>query len=197
MNKYEIRTQEKKNAIIAAALELFRKKGFVAVSIKEIAALANVSQVSIYNYYNSKDALVKECTNRLMKETLQKARNLLPCKMEYKEKLLKAFSLGSDSTFQSLFDYFSTEALDDKVFLHLCTESIDEQLAEIFRDYIELGKQEGAIDDSISTSTILEYMEAINTAKSKLGPAEIMKTREYEFQKLLLYGLIGNVGSQC
>lgn len=51
MNNYEKRTLSKKTAIIEAAQILFGKQGFTAVSIKDIAALADVSQVSIYNYF--------------------------------------------------------------------------------------------------------------------------------------------------
>jgi AcrR family transcriptional regulator len=192
MNKYEIRTQQKKNSIIDAALELFKKKGFVAVSIKEIAALANVSQVSIYNYFKSKDALVKECTNILMSESLQTAKDLLSVEMEYKDKLFNALSLFSANVFQSLYDYFSSKALDDKVLLSLCNESINEQKTEIYRDYIELGKQEGVIDNSISTSTILEFMQSFNSVQCKIESTEIMKTKQLEIEKLLLYGLIGH-----
>ncbi|EGP8440429.1 TetR/AcrR family transcriptional regulator, partial [Listeria monocytogenes] len=50
MNNYEKRTLKKKTAIIQAALSLFGEQGFSDVSIKDIAALADVSQVSIYNY---------------------------------------------------------------------------------------------------------------------------------------------------
>jgi len=191
VNKFEIRTQEKKTAIVSAALELFKEKGFVAVSIKEIAALANVSQVSIYNYFHNKEGLVKECTDILIMETLQCLRDLLATKMDYKEKLLRAFSLCANVVSQSLCDYFSSEALDDKVLLNLCTESINEQINEIARDYIELGKQEGVIDTSIPTSTILDFMDAIDIVLSKIESVEIMKRKKFEILKLLLYGLIG------
>jgi len=192
MNKYEIRTQKKKTAIVAAALELFGEKGFVNVSIKKIAALANVSQVSIYNYFTNKEALIKECTNIMMEELLQNAKDLLIQNIDYKEKLFSALSLCSNNINHSLYEYFSSEALEDKVLLNLLTESINEQKNKIYRDYIELGKQEGVIDNSISTSTILDLIEAINIIGSKIAPVEIMKSRESEIQKLFLYGILGH-----
>ncbi len=191
MTKYEIRTQEKKKAIINAALELFKEKGFVAVSIKEIAARANVSQVSIYNYFCSKEALVRECTNLLMQETLQKTRALLTVKMDFKEKLLKAFELCNIGAYESLYDYFSTKALNDKVLLNLFTESTHRQKMEIFREFAELGKREGAIDSSISTATIMDFIEALKSIHAVPGSAEEMKIREIELSKLFLYGILG------
>jgi len=61
MNKYELRTNNKKSAIMEATLTLINEKGFTASSIQQIASLAKVSPVSIYNYYGSKEKLVLEC----------------------------------------------------------------------------------------------------------------------------------------
>ena len=46
---------KKKQAIIQAALQLFKEKGFKETSIKSIAEVAEVSPVSIYNYFGSKE----------------------------------------------------------------------------------------------------------------------------------------------
>jgi AcrR family transcriptional regulator len=192
MNKYEIRTQEKKNAIISVALALFREKGFIAVSIKEIAAHAGVSQVSIYNYFNNKEALVRECTNILAQETLRKIKEILAEKMDFKEKLLKALAVFDDDMHQSLYDYFSSQALDDKVLLNLFTESTNQLKNQICLEYLELGKREGAIDPSISTSTIIEVMEAFGMVQTAIKPGEDIKAKKNELCKLLLYGLIGH-----
>ena len=55
MNQYQKTTEKKKQAIIQAALRLFKEKGFKETSIKSIAEAAEVSPVSIYNYFGSKD----------------------------------------------------------------------------------------------------------------------------------------------
>lgn len=84
MNKYEIRTQKKKDAIISAAISLFREKGYTNVSINEIAASSGISTVSIYNYFNNKEGLVTECANILMQDSIQSARKLLEEKIDFK-----------------------------------------------------------------------------------------------------------------
>ncbi|MGF9966593.1 TetR/AcrR family transcriptional regulator [Bacillus rhizoplanae] len=190
MNKYEIRTQKKKSAIINASLELFSKRGFIAVSIKDIATLANVSQVSIYNYFGNKEALVKECATIVMKDTLQIAQNLLSVEMEFKDKLYKALSLCSNQINQSLYEYFSHSALEDTALLNLLVKSINKIKQDIYRRYIELGKQENIIDNSISTSTILELIEAINGIGIDMKSEDI-ETKQQELHKLFLYGIIG------
>lgn len=50
MNQYQKTTEKKQQAIIQAALRLFKDKGFKQTSIKSIAEAAEVSPVSIYNY---------------------------------------------------------------------------------------------------------------------------------------------------
>ena len=77
MNKYQKTTEKKKQAIIQAALQLFKEKGFKDTSIKSIAEAAEVSPVSIYNYFGSKDNLVALCVNDLFEEITQQAEDIL------------------------------------------------------------------------------------------------------------------------
>ena len=55
MNQYQKTTEKKKQAIIQSALSLFKEKGFKETSIQSIAKVAEVSPVSIYNYFDKKD----------------------------------------------------------------------------------------------------------------------------------------------
>ena len=50
----------RKEAIAAAAMQLFANYGFESTSISQIAKAAGVSKGLLYNYFKSKDSLVKE-----------------------------------------------------------------------------------------------------------------------------------------
>ena len=192
MNKYEIRTNKKKLSIVNAANELFKEKGFVNVNIKEIASQANVSQVSIYTYFGNKDALVAECVNSLMGDVLEAARKLLYTDMGFKEKVLKALSLCSNYISKSLSEYFTQEALNDKVLIKLITESVNKNKFELFRDYIEVGKDDGIIDKTIPTDTIMRFIEVISIAESNVDYSKVSDKYIQDMQTLMFYGIMGN-----
>ena len=84
MNQYQKTTEKKKQAIIQSALSLFKEKGFKETSIQSIAKVAEVSPVSIYNYFDKKDNLVALCINELFKDIIQEAENILLSNIDYK-----------------------------------------------------------------------------------------------------------------
>jgi AcrR family transcriptional regulator len=191
MDKYEIRTNKKKKAIINAALELFREKGYRNTSIKEIASNAGVSQVSIYNYFESKENLVKECAVMLFQDTQDKVLALMSEKKGFKEKLLQAVSLCSKSPYDLLKEYFSQDALEDKVFLELFQNGVNRIRLDIFSSFIDLGKDEGVINSAISTDSILNYLSIASERQNNWTSLSEHQEKSKELYQLILYGLIG------
>jgi len=191
MNKYELTTKKKKKAIINSAMSLFNNKGFTNTSIKEIAALANVSQVSIYNYFGSKEALMTECANIVMADTIQKARDILAMDIDFLEKIELALSLSTEHINLSISEYFTNEALSDTALVDVLFRNINENKRNIYREYIELGKQEKIISNSIPTNTLLDFIDAINLMGSKLEFNDDIVTAIKNTHHLLLYGIIG------
>ena len=193
MNKYEMTTERKKKAIVHAALTLFNEKGFMETSIKEIAAFAYVSQVSIYNYFGSKEKLVSECLKIIIHGTLQRAVEILQKDISYQEKLQMALALCSEELSLAVSNHFSEKALDDPKMVEHLLESVNRSKADVYRVYIEQGKREGCIDASISTETILDYMEAINIVGSKVELNEDAPAKFKHIQQLFLYGVLGEL----
>lgn len=196
MNKYEITTQKKKNAIINAALTLFGKKGFTDVSIKEIATFAHVSQVSIYNYFGSKAAIVAECVDYFMSDMLSQIRDIIfATDISFIEKTNLILLNCTESINLSLSKHFTEAALKDPAMMALLAENINERKNIIFREYIELGKQEKIIDNTIPTETFLDFMEAINIVGSKIDfdgiSIDDMSVYIKHTNHLFLYGILG------
>jgi len=190
VNNYEKRTLSKKTAIIEAAQILFGKQGFTAVSIKDIAALADVSQVSIYNYFGSKEALIGECARVIMQDTIALAEEILASEGTFTQKLERAIQLCNAEINLSLSKFISKEASKDQQFLILLVNNINSLKKDIYMKYVAAGKEAQVIDNAISDEVIQLFIDAINSLGLTV-PEEEIEEKQAEIIQLFLYGLIG------
>lgn len=70
--------EQRETQILDAATKIFASKGFRAATTKEIAAVAGVSEGTIYNYFDSKYDLLIAMSQRLALESLQQLDHLPP-----------------------------------------------------------------------------------------------------------------------
>ena len=190
MNQYQKTTEKKKQAIIQAALRLFKDKGFKQTSIKSIAEVAEVSPVSIYNYFGSKDNLVTLCVNDLFEEITQQAEDILNSNLDFKTKLDHAFALCQEKMSQQISDYFQDKMVEDSVFSTLLTKAITAKKGDIYRAYIHLGKAEGLIAEDLSTELILNVMDALNGMGNQLAHSDNLETEVEQIHQIFLYGIL-------
>ena len=191
MNQYQKTTEKKKQAIIQAALRLFKDKGFKQTSIKSIAEAAEVSPVSIYNYFGSKDNLVALCVNDLFEEITQQAEDILNSNLDFKTKLDHVFALCQEQMSQQISDYFQDKMVEDSVFSTLLTKAITAKKGDIYRAYIHLGKAEGLIAEDLSTELILNVMDALNGMGNQLAHSDNLETEVEQIHQIFLYGILG------
>lgn len=191
MNQYQKTTKKKKQAIIQAALQLFKEKGFKDTSIKAIAEVAEVSPVSIYNYFGSKDNLVTLCVDDLFEEITQKAEDILNSHLDFQTKLDQAFDLCQEKMSQQISEYFQDKLVKEPTFSTLLAKAITAKKRDIYRAYIELGKEEGAIAEDLSTELILNVMDALNGMGNQLAQSDILETEVEQIHQIFLYGIFG------
>lgn len=191
MNQYQKTTEKKKQAIIQAALQLFKEKGFKETSIKSIAEAAEVSPVSIYNYFGSKDNLVALCVNDLFEEITQQAEDILNSNLDFKTKLDHAFALCQEKMSQQISDYFQDKLVEDSVFSTLLTKAITAKKRDIYRAYIKVGKEEGLIAEDLSTELILNVMDALNGMGNQIADSDNLETEVEQIHQIFLYGIFG------
>mgnify|MGYP004503074919 FL=1 len=191
MNQYQKTTEKKKQAIVQAALRLFKDKGFKETSIKSIAEAAEVSPVSIYNYFGSKDNLVALCVNDLFEEITQQAEDILNSDLDFKTKLDHAFALCQEKMSQQISAYFQDKMVEDSVFSTLLTRAITAKKRDIYRAYIHLGKEEGLIAKDLSTELVLNVMDALNDMGNQLAHSDILETEVEQIHQIFLYGIFG------
>ncbi len=191
MNQYQKTTEKKKQAVIQAALRLFKDKGFKETSIKSIAEAAEVSPVSIYNYFGSKDNLVTLCVNDLFEEITQQAEDILKSNLAFNTKLDQALDLCQEKMSQQISDYFQDKMVEDSVFSTLLTKAITAKKRDIYRSYIHLGKAEGLIAEDLSTELILNVMDALNGMGNQLSHSDNLETEVEQIHQIFLYGILG------
>ncbi|ANQ17391.1 TetR family transcriptional regulator [Vibrio natriegens] len=73
MEKKLSRSELKREAIVEAAIEAFREEGVKATSMDKLAALANVSKRTIYNHFESKEALVLHLLSELWQRAIMQS----------------------------------------------------------------------------------------------------------------------------
>ena len=191
MNQYQKTTEKKKQAIIQAALRLFKDKGFKETSIKSIAEAAEVSPVSIYNYFGSKDNLITLCVNDLFEEITQQAEDILKSNLAFNTKLDQALDLCQEKMSQQISDYFQDKTVRDPSFSSLLTKAITAKKRDIYRTYINLGKEEGLIARDLSTELVLNVMDAFNSVGNQLAHSDNLETDVKQIHQIFLYGILG------
>jgi len=190
MNGYEKRTETKKNAIVNAARDLFSSRGMQDVSISEIAKVAGVSQVSIYNYFGDKNALAKEAFVSYIDTYIARFGEILDRDAPFAEKL-ELILLDKDAMIAKVSEsFFAVQALDDKVLQKVFGEAVKEKAVAFYHAFIEQGKREGEIDSDIPTTAIMDFF--MLTMSMLQRPEFIAAPVDYKkgILKLFLHGLI-------
>ena len=143
MNGYERRTKQKKDKIRTAALELFCKYGPDKTSINEIAQQAGVSPASIFNYFGSKEGLMKDTIIDLLDSSWKLREELWESELPFPELLKRTVTMKNE--------FFDT--IDLSNFLALINSNpeikkhIDDfnqkRYPQLVRKFIEKGRREG------------------------------------------------------
>ncbi|GAB4301137.1 MAG: TetR/AcrR family transcriptional regulator [Marinilabiliales bacterium] len=68
--QYQKIREEKKSYILKTALKLFAENGYHSTSISKIASNAGISKGLIYNYFNSKEDLLKQIFNDIVEKIM-------------------------------------------------------------------------------------------------------------------------------
>lgn len=188
MNGFERRREKKMESILLAATELFCKNGTKAVSVAEIAEKAQVSPVSIYNFFESKDNLVKEVIFSIMDKQMDDYEKLIDSDLSFDKKFKKMVLMKLDSV-----EHFSPLLLNSPIWTDPLIRNFIENFYEtktipLVKKLVEQGKEEGSINPDISTESILLYVEMF---KNLLDKPILSKQKAYDLIYLSFFGLLG------
>lgn len=194
------RTESKKEAIRRAALQLFRLRGFKKVTIREIAREADVSQVTIYNYFGSKEGLIRDVVRSLTQDVINEYRVLISDERPFPDKL-EGIVLGKTR----LVSQYGGELVErlvskDREMQEYVRRTYEREIVPMIVDFFAEGKRKGYVNPELSHEAILTYTEIFRNglmAKPELlaGSGEPVKLVR-ELMALYFYGLMGRLAPE-
>jgi AcrR family transcriptional regulator len=196
MNGFEKRRLKKKNSILIAALTLFKQYGYRKVTVAEIADKASVSQVSIYNYFKSKENLKQELLIKLMDDYYLEISNILES-TDYIELKLEKLLLSMVDVVKRSSMQFLLESVANDTFVNKYILEKREKIKNLIVNFVEEGKKDDIIDDSVSTNAIAIYIEIFqyyfNNNPSVITKFENNPELFMEVHSLFLKGLVSKL----
>ena len=193
MNGFERRRQTKMENILNSAGKLFSEKGYKAVSVTDIAEDAEVSQTSIFNFFETKENLfvlsVKHITLRYLDEYEQIAEG----EGSFSDKMTRFFDMKMANR-HLVGSCFAFEDSGNTELFAWLSELKDSRAMPAFQKIIEQGVKEGCIRHGITTESVMLYTNAF--AEVLIRP-EIFQVLERDskvlesFFILFFYGLTG------
>ncbi|MCM1991731.1 TetR/AcrR family transcriptional regulator [Oceanirhabdus seepicola] len=194
MNGHHKRAKYKIESIKHAAIELFNQYGTKKVSMDEIAAKACVSKMTIYKYYHSKDVLIREVMLYIYEKKFVSAETLLKENIPFIEKLRGILSIKFESGDYLKGDLNSTFLDKDLEIRKFFEESFQDRAKKLLSLLLSEGKQEGYINDNVSSEIFYLYLEILNTGmKAKSEELHSVISNRDELDKLLdlyFFGII-------
>jgi len=193
VNGFELRRKKKKMDLYKAALELFSQFGIQKVSIAEIAKKANVSQVTIYNYFGNKSGLVKYIVMEKMNEIALSFQPLLDSDLPFPEKMEKLLFEKQDTS--KMFrdkGFMESVSVQDPEIQEYLEEYAQTKAYPLMLGLLEQGRKEGYVNPDICIEAIMAYINAIRDATNKPEFLRIENQKMMlDLASLFFYGLAG------
>src|SRR6266851_2075058 len=71
------RAEDRRREILQVAARLFRAKGYAATSLEEVADAIGITKAAIYYHFTSKDEVLFEMRDRIVRESLVRVRRIV------------------------------------------------------------------------------------------------------------------------
>lgn len=165
MGLREEKKAEQRRAILYAAAMLFRKRGYEQTRIRDIVERLHISEVTFFNYFPAKDALITEFAVEMLEFSIASVKRELACDDRTVPDRIRslmrqwAVSWDSDPEYHVLVALQSRMMTDVKGVLREKSLELYEQYERLFA----LGQKRGEIRADRKALDLAEMMEGIFT----------------------------------
>lgn len=189
----------KQKHIFETAAEMFIKNGYKATSIMDIAHAADVSQVTIYKYFDNKFTLAQNIWIDMIQQgyeeyfrEVEKISDDFPQLLSFlvsnKQGLLEEVNKDFYSFFLSEFQKQGSPI----------QRAYNQQKEKFYRLLIAVGRKNGAINPELSDQSLMIYLDMmVHYFQSQTDHehfSTIIKQEYKNLLQLLLYGFLGRNG---
>ncbi|WP_341280056.1 TetR/AcrR family transcriptional regulator [Paenibacillus sp. FSL H8-0537] len=194
MNGFERRTEQKKQLILAITKEKLNLNSFHTATIKEIAKEAKVSQVSIYNYFGSKDELLFEAIGEMMEEQLERYEHLLEDQMPYPK--LMYMVMTEEMKFVKVIKDCMKQSADRVAMQEKVERFLEMKFIPFLLKLIQRGMEEHYMATGLREDELLFYFNMYQKAMNQFhetGISDHAVISEERFIQFFFKGLMGDM----
>jgi len=195
MNGFERRREQKKENIRQAALELFTSRGVENVTVEEIADKADVSPVTIFKYFSSKQNLVREIVKWMLANASQQHESILKSDQPYLARIQQVMFRKSEWLNISHHSMLKAVISRDPEIKEFVEFTFQEKQKRILFNFFEEGKRLGYINPDLSIETIMVYLEGLRgiayTNPEFFSMVEHDRKLLRDFIRIIFFGLMG------
>src|SRR5512146_3096994 len=152
--------QDKRDAILRAAAQVFARRGFFNAQVADVARVAGVAAGTVYLYFRSKDDLLASIFERTMREAIDEGRAALAGIRDPEARLreiarLHLDRLGHD---RDLAVVFQVELRQSTKFMERFSSTILQEYLAMIRDTIAEGQAAGSFRNDIRASVAAKIL---------------------------------------
>ncbi len=191
MDGFQRRREQKKQDILEAALALFMEYGVQKVSISEIAQKANVSQVTIYNYFESKHKLTSDVFGYYINKTSDDFEKLIHSDIPFPEKIKQIIFNKKEISKQIHEEFYHFMMKEYATEGNIIEKIYVEKALPYFAKLFEEGKEQGYVDPNLSQEAILFYVQMLKDYMQREEVYQKVLPLTEDITNIFFYGIIG------
>jgi AcrR family transcriptional regulator len=195
MNGFEKRASLIKEKIMRTTLDMLRTSDSKRIRIADISKTAKVSQVTIYNYFGSKEALLREVFKNYFEKAIRDFEEYMNEGHSLKEKIEHIIFLEKESYKDFPPGLIKEMLIDDEELTRYIEKQYKEITIPLTVRIIEEGKAGGEISEDVTIENVLAfiqlYMNQYETLLEMAKQSEDMDKFLEGMVHMFFYGVCG------